>query len=314
MAGMTTSPTDLLSDALVITDAGIETVLLFERGVDLPAFAAFPLLEDDNGRRHLAEYIADFVALADAYDSGLILETPTWRANPDWGAELGYSRDDLRRVAHESVEAAEQTRASRRGSGRTLISGCVGPRGDGYVPGGTMTAREAASYHSQQVGDLADAGADLVTSFTFSYLEEGVGFAAAAAERGIPAVVGFTVETDGRLASGMPLGEAIESVDAATGNSVAWYMVNCAYPDHIAAGLDGDPGPWAKRVVALRSNASRLSHAELDDAEELDAGNPTELAVDALALRAAFPNLRVVGGCCGTNISHVTALAEVWNL
>jgi homocysteine S-methyltransferase len=312
MSRMTTPATDLLSEDLVITDAGIETVLLFQRGLDLPSFAAFPLLDSEDGRRHLAEYIGDFVSLADQYDAGLVLETPTWRANRDWGGQLGYSRDDLRRVAHESVELADGTRSSRKSTGTTLISGCVGPRGDGYVPGTTMSAPDAAAYHAQQIGDLADAGADLVTSFTFSYVEEGTGFAAAAAERGIPAVVGFTVETDGRLATGMPLGEAIETVDAATGSSVAWYMVNCAHPDHIGAGVPDGSDPWTERVGAVRSNASRMSHAELDEAQELDAGDPAEFGRDSVGLRRTFPNLRVVGGCCGTDIRHVTAIADAW--
>jgi len=310
---MTTSTTDLLTDDFVITDAGIETVLLFQRGLDLPAFAAFPLVDTDEGRRHLAEYVADFLALADQHDAGLILETPTWRANADWGAQLGYSRDDLRRIAHESVELAEGSRSARQGSGTTLISGCVGPRGDGYVPGATMSAPDAAAYHSQQIGDLADAGADLVTSFTFSYLEEGIGFAAAAAERDVPAVVGFTVETDGRLATGMPLGEAIGAVDAATGSSVAWFMLNCAHPDHLEAGLPGSDASWTDRVGALRVNASRQSHTELDAAEVLDDGDPLELGRGTVALREQLPAVRVVGGCCGTDIRHVTAMAEAWS-
>ncbi|MFL6179005.1 MAG: homocysteine S-methyltransferase family protein [Actinomycetes bacterium] len=311
---MTTTPVaELLSDDLVITDAGIETVLVFERGVDLPAFAAFPLLDDDSGRRHLTEYMNDFRALADQHNAGLIIETPTWRANPDWGAELGYSRDDLRRIAHDSVQMADQARSTRTGSGGTLISGCIGPRGDGYVPGKTMSSQEAADYHGQQIGDFADAGVDLVTSFTYSYVEEGIGVAAAAAERGVPAVIGFTVETDGRLPSGTPLGEAIQRVDEATGSSVAWYMVNCAHPEHIASGLPGSDESWLDRVGALRANASRLSHAELDEAEELDAGDPAELATGYSGLRSRFPGLRVVGGCCGTDIRHVTAIADAWS-
>ena len=258
---------DLLSEPIVITDAGIETVLVFQRGIDLPAFASFPLIDQEDGRTHLKSYLEDFVALADRHEASLILETPTWRANPDWGAELGYSRDDLRRVSHESVAMAEQLRASRSTDTKTLISGAVGPRGDGYIPGKTMSGHEAAEYHSQQIGDLADAGVDLVTSFTFSYVEEGIGVAAAAAERGIPAVIGFTVETDGRLASGTPLSEAIARVDSETGSSVAWYMINCAHPDHIRAGLPVGEEAWLGRVGALRANASRMTHAELDEAE-----------------------------------------------
>jgi homocysteine S-methyltransferase len=302
----------LIPDEMVITDAGLETVLVFLRGIDLPAFAAFPLLDDADGRRVITDYVGDFVALADQHDAGLILETPTWRANLDWGAQLGYSQDDLRRIAHESVTLADQARTSRQGSGRTLVSGCIGPRGDGYVPGTTMSALEAAEYHRHQVNDFTDAGVDLVTSFTLSYVEEGVGVAAAAAERGVPAVVGFTVETDGRLPSGTPLGEAIEQVDEATGSSVAWFMVNCAHPEHIAAGQPGASEPWQVRVGALRANASRQSHAELDEAEELDAGDPDELAGGYLDLREQFPDIRVVGGCCGTDIRHVSAIANTW--
>lgn len=313
MGRMTTTPVhELLTDDLVITDAGLETVMVFLRGLDLPGFAAFPLVEQDEGRRHLAEYMDEFVALADKHGAGLILETPTWRANPDWGAELGYSRDDLRRVAHDSVALADRARSSRNGTGRSLISGCIGPRGDGYVPGTTMSAGEASDYHQQQVGDLADAGVDLVTAFTLSYAEEGIGLAAAAAERGVPAVIGFTVETDGRLPSGTPLGEAIERVDDATGSSVAWYMINCAHPDHVAAGLPSSDESWLGRVGAIRANASRLSHAELDEAEELDDGDPAELAQEYVGLSGRLPGVRVLGGCCGTDIRHVTAAAESW--
>jgi homocysteine S-methyltransferase len=177
-----------------------------------------------------------------------------------------------------------------------------------------MSGPEAAAYHGQQIGDMADAGVDLVTSFTFSYVEEGIGVAAAAAERGVPAVVGFTVETDGRLPSGTPLGEAIEQVDEATGSSVAWFMVNCAHPDHIGAGLPGSDESWLGRVGALRANASRQSHAELDEAEELDAGDPAELGSGYASLRSRFPGLRVVGGCCGTDIRHVSAIADAWTM
>ena len=304
--------TDLLTNDLVVTDAGIETVLSFQRGFDLPLFAAYPLLERPDGRRVLSEYMSDFVTLADKHDAPLILETPTWRANAAWAEQLGQSSDDLLRVWDDAVQLVDDVRSRRLTERTSVISGSVGPRGDGYVPGDTMTAVEAARYHASQISGMADAGADLVTAFTFSYLEEGIGFAVAAAERDVPAVVGFTVETDGRLPTGMPLGEAIEAVDAATGGSAAWFMVNCAHPDHITAGLDSTPAAWHRRVGALRANASRQSHAELDEATELDAGNPDELSREYLQLASTFPNLRVLGGCCGTDIEHVTAITSAW--
>ncbi len=303
---------DLVADDLMLTDGGLETVLVFEDGLDLPAFAAFPLMDTEDGRNRLRRYFRDYLRVAAEAGAGFVLETPTWRANDDWGAQLGYSPGDLGRVAQQSVEMAQGLRADWDGDSRVLISGCIGPRGDGYVPGRTMSAPEAADYHRRQVGDLATAGADLVTTFTLSYVDEAIGIVAAAAERGIPAVVGLTVETDGRLPSGTPLGEAIEGVDRATGSAAAWFMVNCAHPEHVLAGLPDSDEPWVSRIGAFRGNASRLSHAELDEAQELDDGDPDDLARGYLALRERMPALRVIGGCCGTDVRHVAAVAQAW--
>ncbi len=290
-------------DDLMLTDGGLETVLVFEHGLDLPAFAAFPLLDQPGGRDLLTKYHHDYLEIAASHDLGYVLETPTWRANRDWGAQLGYAPDELRRVLHDSVELV----AGLRGP-RDVVSGCMGPRGDGYVPGVAMRPDEAADYHRPQVKEFAESGADLVSAFTLSYVDEAIGIAAAAAEIGIPAVIGWTVETDGRLASGPTLQDAIAAVDASTAGSVAWFMVNCAHPDHVALGLDD--GAWTARIGALRANASRLSHAELDEAEQLDAGDPDELAAGYASLRAGMPGLRVVGGCCGTDARHVAAIAR----
>lgn len=296
--------------APLLTDGGLETVLVFRDGFDLPAFAAFPLLDTEDGRAALLRYHRAHLAVARSAGLGYVLETPTWRANADWGTQLGYDADDLRRIAFESVAMAEALRAESTGTGEVLVSGCVGPRGDGYVPGARMTVAEAAAYHRAQVQDLADAGAELVTSFTLSYAAEATGFAVAAAEVGIPAVVGVTVETDGRLPSGETLGELVEAVDSATGGYPSWFMVNCAHPEHVLPGLDADASVLA-RIGALRANASRMSHAELDEAEQLDDGDPHELAAGSAELLRVLPGVRVVGGCCGTDVRHIEAMASL---
>ncbi len=308
---MTNDLLTLEPDAVLLTDGGLETVLVFHDGMDLPAFAAFPLLDTEDGRDRLRRYFREFMAVAAAAGTGFVVETPTWRANPEWGASLGRTPDDLRYVADAAVALGHGLRDTWTGTGPVLVSGCVGPRGDGYVPGRTMSAPEAAAYHRTQVGDLAAAGADLVSALTLSYVDEAVGFASAAAEHRIPSIVGFTVETDGRLPCGTPLGEAIEQVDAATGRSPAWFMVNCAHPDHVLPALPEEPAPWLSRVGAYRPNASRMSHAELDVADELDAGDPDDLAVGVVAVARRLPALRVVGGCCGTDVRHVAAIAAV---
>ena len=154
---------------------------------------------------------------------------------------------------------------------------------------------------------FAAAGADLVTVMTMNYVEEAIGVARAAKAAGMPVVVAFTVETDGRLRTGMGLGEAIAACDAATGGYPAYYMVNCAHPTHFRDVLGG--GGWLERIGGIRANASKMSHDELDEAPELDAGDPDELAEDYRGLMRVLPKLRVLGGCCGTDHRHVGAIS-----
>ena len=141
-----------------------------------------------------------------------------------------------------------------------------------------------------------------------TYAEEAIDVARAAADVGLPAVVSFTVETDGRLPSGQTLGDAIAQVDATCRVAPAYYMVNCAHPTHFANELDAD-APWRARVHGVRANASRLSHAELDEATELDRGDIEELGALYASLGSMI-DLRVVGGCCGTDHEHLATIAS----
>jgi S-methylmethionine-dependent homocysteine/selenocysteine methylase len=296
-----------MSERIALTDGGLETVLVFEEGFDLPCFAAFPLVEDEHGRAALRRYFEPFLADAEHRGAPFVLDTPTWRANPDWGARLGYDDDALARVNRDAVAFVRELAGSRPD---VETNGAIGPRGDGYVVGEQMSAEEAEAYHAWQIGVLREAGVDRVTAMTLTYANEAIGLVRAAVAAGVPVVVGFTVETDGRLPDGTPLAEAIERVDAATDSAAIYYLVNCAHPTHIAQGLDGSPA--LARVGALRVNGSRLSHAELDEAEQLDAEAPPALAADTAALRALLPDVKLLGGCCGTDHRHVAAIADAW--
>jgi homocysteine S-methyltransferase len=287
---------------LVITDGGMETTLIFHDGIELPEFAAFPLLDSPGGRAALERYFEPYFAIARAHGARFQLDTPTWRANRDRGAPLGYDCAALDRVNRHAVEFARRLAAANPDLG-VRVSGLVGPRGDGYVVGERMEAGEAQAYHAEQIGALA--GADLISALTLTYPGEAVGIVRAATEAGLPAIVSFTVETDGRLPDGTALGEAIEAVDEATGGAAEAFMVNCAHPAHFAAVLDGG---WTSRIRGLRANASRLSHAEIDAAEALDDGDPAELAALYAGLRERLPALTILGGCCGTDARHVGAI------
>jgi homocysteine S-methyltransferase len=299
------------STGLVLADGGLETWLLFQNGVDLPAFAAYPLVDTDEGRALLLAYYRGFVDIAQQHGCGLQLEAPTWRANPDWALTLGHERDMLARFISRSVELVASVKQEWSGEGACILGGVVGPRGDGYRLDGTMTAAQAAAYHSFQIEHMAMAGAEVVSAQTLGYVEEAVGVAEAARACGVPVALSFTLETDGRLPSSMALEDAIDAVDQATGGYPLHYMINCAHPAHFAAAIR--PGPaWTERIGGLRANASQLSHAELDVMTELDEGDPEHLADQYVALRERMPALKVLGGCCGTDHRHVAAIASAW--
>lgn len=295
-----------LSGETFITDGGMETTLIFNEGIALPDFASFILLEDPTGVDVLRAYYTSYLEIASQHGVGIVLDTPTWRANPDWGDRLGYSAAELADVDRRGVALLEELRATAAGVTPMIISGCIGPRGDGYRVDNEMTAEEARRYHEAQVATFADTAADLVSALTLTYTAEAVGVARAAQNAGIPSVISFTVETDGRLPSGQSLGEAIEEVDDQTQGAVAYFMINCAHPTHFAHVLED--GDWRARIRGLRANASEKSHAELDEAEELDSGDPAALARQYRELQTRLPSLTVVGGCCGTDHRHVAEI------
>ncbi len=287
-----------------VSDGGLETDLIFNHGVDLPEFASFPLVESEAGRDLLRGYYNGYADIARRAGAGLTLESPTWRANPDWGASIGYDAASLNRVNRAAIEFLDQLRQSYKDIDDVRIIGAIGPRGDGYVAGDKADPDEAADYHSPQVEAFAAAGADVVAAYTLTGPEEGIGIARAARRARVPVLIGFTVETDGRLPDGTPLNEAVARVEAE--EDPDGFVINCAHPTHIASALAD--GEWLTRILQVNPNASTLSHAELDAAEELDGGDVDLLVRSYDELRAQLPALAVIGGCCGTDTSHVAAL------
>ena len=297
------------TDVQFLMDGGLETTLIFEHGLDLPYFAAFPLIDSSEGREILHGYFKGYLDIAAEHGTGFVLETPTWRASSDWGDLLGYEGEKIADANRRTVAFLREIRDQNAHRCEIALSGCIGPRGDGYVVGTEMTIGEAREYHAQQIGALAEAGVEMLTALTMTYTEEAVGIALAARDVGLPIAIAFTVETDGRLPNGVALHEAIIAVDAATDGSPAYFMINCAHPTHFQHVLDSD-AEWISRIRGIRANASCRSHAELDEAEDLDDGNPVELGDQYAVLRSMIPNLNVAGGCCGTDHRHVGEIAR----
>jgi homocysteine S-methyltransferase len=298
-----------LGSQLFLTDGGLETTLIFHNGIELPHFASFDLLRTAEGRATLRDYFLPYIETARNARLGFVLEAPTWRANPDWAAKLGYSRDALAAVNREAIDLMAELRFSYETRETPMvISGNIGPRGDGYVAGTEMTPEAAAEYHDDQVKLFAESEADMVAAFTMTNVNEALGVVMAAQRHRIPVAISFTVETDGRLPSGHSLAEAIAAVDAATGDGPAYYMINCAHPTHFDGVLESG-GDWIGRIRGVRANASKRSHAELDSAPDLDAGDPVELGGQYRELLRTFPQMRVIGGCCGTDHRHVAHIS-----
>jgi homocysteine S-methyltransferase len=298
-----------LAGQRMLTDSGLETTLIYLEGIDLPCFASFQLLAREAGRATLRRYFDRHAELAVSRGLGFIADTPTWRASRDWGAELGLDEDALAELNRAAVAMMFSVRDAWELPGAPIVvSGNLGPRGDGYAPERIMEADEAERYHNAQVRLFAEAGVDMVTAMTMTHSGEAIGIARAAGAAGVPVSMGLTVETDGRLPTGQPLGDAIAEIDAC-GAPPAYFMINCAHPDHFRDVLAA-AGTWRARIRAVRANASRLSHAELDAATELDPGDPAGLAADHSELLALLPNLCVFGGCCGTDHRHIVAIAD----
>jgi S-methylmethionine-dependent homocysteine/selenocysteine methylase len=299
-----------LDGGFFLTDGGIETSLIFLQGLELPDFAAFDLFRRPGGETALREYFRAYARIAARHRSDIILESATWRASADWGARLGYGELELADANRRAITLLERIRDEMRETKAVaVISGCVGPRGDGYQPASKMTVEQARRYHGIQVETFAGTAADMVSAITMNYVEEAIGIALAARDAAMPVAVSFTVETDGRLATGQPLAEAIGQVDAASGAYPAYYMLNCAHPEHFHSVLDPSAS-WTARIRGVRANASRKSHAELNESSELDIGDPDELGAQYARLkRRRLPSLNVLGGCCGTDHRHVERIA-----
>jgi homocysteine S-methyltransferase len=294
-----------LSDRLFLTDAGMETFLIFHEGVELPFFASFDLMKNEEGAARVRRYYERFIALARHRGLGFVFEAPTWRANRDWGAKLGYDAQALAQINRRTIAFMASMRDEFEAPETPIvISGNIGPRGDGYKPDQIMSAKEAQDYHAEQINVFAATEADLVSAFTLNYVNEAIGVARAAKAAGMPVVISFTVETDGKLPTGQTLQDAIVETDLQTNGAPAYYMLNCAHPTHFADALAKN-APWVRRLRGLRANASARSHAELDAAPDLDAGDPATLGRQYRDLRRAMPQLTILGGCCGTDHRHV---------
>lgn len=296
---------------LLLTDGGLETTLIYHKHLVLREFASYLALEGANGLDIILAYFREYLDLARSEGKGFVLETLGWRASYDWGAKVGKSREEIDEINRTSVSMMRSLAAEYGSEERLiLVSGNLGPRGDGYETTNFMNIHEAEAYHAFQIRLYVECGVDLVTAMTINYVEEALGIVKAAQHANIPVVISFTVETDGRLPSGQLLKAAITEVDLVTDNGPLYYMINCAHPSHFLPAMLDDGAPWVERIRGFRANSSCKSHAELNEMETLDEGDVEGFGKLYGELLHRFPWVRVLGGCCGTDIRHLQAVCR----
>ena len=295
---------------LYLAEGGQETEVMYRHGHELPEFAMFALLDDGAARRDIEAMYRSYLDVAAEHGFVALMGGLDYRASPDWAAKLGYSTEGLEDVQLRCIELLRDVARPYAGQlPGVLFAGIVGPRGDAYQLNRTITADEAEEYHSVQIASLANAQVDLVEAMTFNNVPEAVGVARAAARAGLPLTVMFTLDETAHLASGPSLREAIEAVDAQTGQERPdFYGINCSHPVEFLPALE--PGDWTQRIRILRPNAALMDKVSLCRIGHLEEGDPRELGLLLAAVARRFPHIDIWGGCCGAWDKHLDEIAR----
>lgn len=309
----TTEAKLLLQDGPFLTEGGVYTHLMFDLNVELRNLAAFELLFDASKEAILKDLHRTFADIAIKYGVSIILDTETWRASSNWYKLVGTSAKQQTKIhplaLASSRRLADYVRDKSEGKVNAIVVGTMGPLNDAYKFDKDLSVEVARNYHRAQMLEFKANKAGAVGAYTLSTSTEALAIALEAKDATIPCFLSFTVETDGTLPSGESLQMAVERVDEETQNSVLFFMVNCAHPRHVRKAVEND-GAWIQRIRGVRGNASIKSHEELNNSTELHSGDPVQFANDLLSLRDIFPQLVVMGGCCGTSPDHSIEIAK----
>lgn len=291
-----------------LTEGGTETEFMYKHGFELPHFAMFPLLDNPKAVSRMREMFRSYLEVAAKHKVCALMGGLDYRASPDWGELLGYSAASLADANLQSIEFLREIASEYLSQiPEILIQGLIGPRGDAYERNETITANEAEDYHAVQLETLKKADVDLALAITFNNIPESVGVARAAAKIGVPLGISLTLDTTSKLSSGESLADAITMIDEETGQSPAFYSINCSHPLEFEPAIG--PGDWVKRVRGVRPNASKMDKMALCKIGHLEDGDPVELGVLCGDLARRYPHMDIWGGCCGTWDRHLDEIA-----
>ncbi|PTU32273.1 homocysteine S-methyltransferase family protein [Stenotrophobium rhamnosiphilum] len=295
---------------LYMTEGGQETEIMFKFGHDLPQFAMYSLLDKPQALAELKAMYCRYLDASAKHGFVALMGGLDYRASPDWGSLLGYSREALAETQHRCIDFLRDVAKPYVDQlpGISYV-GIVGPRGDAYSLNQTITAESAEDYHSVQLETLSKAGVDLVSAMTFNNIPEAVGLSRAAARVGLPLALSFTLDSTCCLKSGPSLKEAIEAVDTQAGDAKpTFYGINCSHPFEFEPAIE--PGAWFQRVRSLRPNAAKMDKISLCQLGHLEEGDPKELGELMGDIAKRYPHIDIWGGCCGTWETHLDEIAR----
>ena len=298
-----------LKDKIYLTEGGTETEILYKWGYALPEFAMFPLLDNPEADAVIRDMYRRYFDVAAEHNTGMLVLGHDYRASPDWGAKLGYSPEGLAEMERRTVRFLDEIRAEYSAKVTdAYIAGCIGPRGDAYGTGAEIGENEAEDYHSVQLPTLRETPADMAIAVTFNNIPEAVGVIRAAEGIGLPIGVSLTLTTESRLRSGPTLRKAVETIDERTNGAAAWFGTNCSHPLEFEPAL-ADEGPWIERLRYMRPNAVKMEKLALCKLGHLEDGDPVELGHQMGDLARRYPQMDLLGGCCGTDERHLDEIA-----
>lgn len=301
------------SNPFIVAEGSVIERIKRETGYHLdPDIANAGMVYDENGAAILASIYREYIETAKPFDLPIVILTPTWRASGERLERAGFLGKDVNRDCFEFLARV------RDGYGmyaeKILVGGILSCRGDAYNTADALDADEAQAYHAYQVGRLASAGVDFLLASTIPASKEAAGMAAVMAECGLPYIISFIIRPSGKLLDGTPLVEAIAEIDVSVSPQPTAYMLNCVHPANARRTIAAGPNNSAQlksRLIGLQGNASRMSPEELDGRVELDADPPERWARAMLSLHDDF-DMRILGGCCGTDNRHIARLVELY--
>jgi S-methylmethionine-dependent homocysteine/selenocysteine methylase len=294
------------ADAILMEGAVAERIK-HEFNIELNEKTALAgLIYTEKGRSALTSIYTEYLHIAEKHHLPFIVTTPTRRANHIRVKEAGYDEKII-------YENAAFLQTLQKNAGTTMFTGgLMGCKGDAYTASEALAAEDAYEFHTWQASLFRDAGVDFLYAGIMPALPEAEGMAKAMEHTDLPYIISFMIRKDGKLIDGTTISDAVQKIDASTERKPVCYMANCIHPVILQQALSH---PFnctrfvKERFHGIQANTSALSPEELNNSPELITSDGASLADEMMNL-AKYVHIKIFGGCCGTDASHMEEIAK----